>query len=183
MPRFQGKGVIVVKRSRRGDVEAQQLGIEIVQRRLVGLAVGGHAFDAIVDEHLLEGAHGLGGILAIGAVGSAEEVTQGDEAALGTAHVAVFIALFEGIVGIGHAIVVDERLRVFIGDAVAAQVIALCAEEFLEICNRFDGFWAVIAVWLDAQKPQVVEALLQALYFVALGPGSQFLRAGIAKEQ
>ena len=131
--RLEGKGILVVVHRGRADLKAEEFGIEIVQRRFIRLAVGGDALHAVVDEHLLEGAHGVGGVLAVRAVGGAEEIAQVDEAALGAAHVAVFVALLEGVIGVGDLIVEQQRLRGLVGDAIAAQIVAALAEERLEI--------------------------------------------------
>ena len=81
-----------------------------MQRVFIGLAAGCDVLRAVVDEHLLEGAHGVGGVLAIVAIGGAEEIAQFDEAALGAAHVAVAVALFEGIVGVGDLVAEEQGL-------------------------------------------------------------------------
>ena len=154
-----------------------------MQRVFIGLAAGGDPIRAVVDEHLLEGAHGVGRVLAIVAIGGAEEVAQFDEAALGAAHVAVAVPLFEGIVGVGDLIAEEQSLGGGVGYAVGAQLITPCAEEGLEIGDRLDGLGAVVPIRLDAEEAEVVEALLQPLHGLTLGAGGQFLGAGATEQQ
>ena len=132
---------------------------------------------------MLKRAHRVGRILAITAVSGAGKEAQVDQTALGAAHIAVFVAFLERIDRVGHRIVKQQGLRVVVRYAICAQRIALPVEKGLKIRDGFDRLGAVIAIRGNAQKPQVIQAVLQILDFIALGAGLQRLRTCAGKEQ